>query len=348
MTKINRISKYSYHIINSLCNKPETLVSKSSLLDMNKMSQKNKILLSSQIIHTEIPIRFSKRIKELEELPLELDNNHEIFEIRDWYVKSLDEITSINKPKNIDECHVLKDIISNIHDRHSSTLITMAEGISKLKSKNLINNDTDHFLTKFYHNRTKTRFLISNYLDYYKENDNLIGALNTNCDINSIVKDAIVDINIMADMHRCNIPDIKINVNSNNFIYPINLLYFSILEVLKNSLVAVQDNNNGEINISSYNDENLIVLKISDNGNGIENYNMDNIWNFSFTTSKVDYTNNFYDDFQKENPLCGFGYGLPISRILLRTFNGDIKVYSKKNKGTDTYIFIDLNSNWKL
>lgn len=348
MKNINRISNYSYHIINSLCNKPESMITKSSLLGMKKLSQKNKILLSSQFIYNELPIRFSRRIKELEELPLELDNKHEIFEIRNWYIKSLDDITSVNMPTNMENCENFKETISNIYERHSSTLITMAGGISKLKSSNLINNNIDYFLTKFYYNRTKTRFLIRNYLDYYKKKDNLIGSLHTNCNINDIVKDVELDLITMAEMHRYKIPDIEINVNPNNFIYVKNYLYYSILEILKNSLVATQQKKNGKINISSYNDNNMIILKISDNGSGIENDNMDNIWKFSFTTSEIDYTSKFLGDFEKENPLSGFGYGLPISRILLRTFNGDIKVFSEENKGTDTYLLIDLNSDWRF
>ena len=51
--------------------------------------------------------------------------------------------------------------------------------------------------------------------------------------------------------------------------------------------------------------------------------------------------------FEKQNPLSGLGYGLPISRIILQTFNGDIKIFSKQNIGTDTYLFIDIASDWK-
>lgn len=138
MKNINRISKYSYHVVNSLCNKSETLISKSTLLGLRKIDFDKKILHSSKFIYNELPIRFSRRIKELEDLPLQLDNKHEIFQIRDWYINSLDDITSNKCPKNIDDCFILKDTIHKIYTRHSSTLNVMSKGINKLKGSNLI------------------------------------------------------------------------------------------------------------------------------------------------------------------------------------------------------------------
>lgn len=70
---------------------------------------------------------------------------------------------------------------------------------------------------------------------------------------------------------------------------------------------------------------------------------MDLIWNYSFTTDKIN-----YDNLSNNVPISGYGYGLPITKVLLNTFKGDIKVYSKINKGTDVYITIDLNSDWKF
>jgi pyruvate dehydrogenase kinase 2/3/4 len=93
-------------------------------------------------------------------------------------------------------------------------------------------------------------------------------------------------------------------------------------------------------------DNNIIILKISDNGDGIDEEDMKHIWKFSFTTSDINFNDQYSNDFEKENPLSGFGYGLPISRILLKIFNGNLKVFSQKGKGTDVYLFIDLNSNW--
>lgn len=337
-----RISNYSYHIINSLRNKSETIVTKKFLLNMNNLTYKNKIISSSQFLYQELPIRLSKRIQDLEKLPIDLDSTHEIFKVRDWYVKSLDDITNIKKPNTINDCESFRNKINIIHNRHSLTLSTMSIGINKLKKSNLITNDIDYFLSNFYSNRAKTRFIIDNYLDYFKENPNKMGVIYKNCNVKHLVEDAILDLYSLSNIHKCNKPEININVDDTHFMYPSGYLYYSIMEILKNSLVALKEIDNPKIDITCFNDNNLYIIKIKDNGIGIKEENMDNIWKFSFTTTKINYDNSCESD----NPLSGLGYGLPISRILLKTFNGDLRIYSEHNKGTETYIIIDINSNW--
>lgn len=341
-----RISNYSYHIINNLCKKKETFITKKFLISMGNLSFNDRIKLSSKFLYNEIPIRFSRRIKELEKLPIDLDHDHEIFTIRDWYVKSLDEVTSIKEPSNVSEYENYKELISKIFNRHSSTLITMANGISKLDINN--NNNFDDFLTKFYYNRTRTRFLLNNYLNYFNEDQNKIGILYKNYNLKELFNNIIVDMKFISDNNRYELPEINMNLENINIKYPIDYLYYSILEVLKNSLVALDGIENGKINISSIYDKNILIIKIKDNGKGIKEKDFNKVWNFSYTTTKITHNMQFSNDFEKTNPVSGFGYGLPISRILLRTFHGDIKIYSEYNVGTTTYLLIDLNSNWEF
>ena len=68
MNKFNKISKFSYHIVNNLCHKQESIIQKSTLLKLNDMKYTDKILQSSQFIYSELPVRFSRRIKELVEI----------------------------------------------------------------------------------------------------------------------------------------------------------------------------------------------------------------------------------------------------------------------------------------
>lgn len=341
-----RISNYSYHIINNLCKKKETFITKKFLISMEKLCFNDRIKLSSKFLYNELPIRFSRRIKELEKLPINLNYDHEIFTIRDWYVKSLDEITSIKEPNNMNEYDNYKESITKIFNRHNSTLITMANGISKLDIEN--NNNFDEFLTKFYYNRTRTRFLINNYLSYFNDDKNKIGILYKNYNLNDLFENISADIKFISDNNSYKFPEINISLENINITYPVDYLYYSIVEVLKNSLVALDGIENGKINISSMYDKNLLIIKIKDNGKGIKETNFDKVWNFSYTTTKIPQNNQFSNDFEKTNPVSGFGYGLPISRILLRTFDGDIKIYSEYNVGTTTYLLIDLNSNWKF
>jgi len=45
-------------------------------------------------------------------------------------------------------------------------------------------------------------------------------------------------------------------------------------------------------------------------------------------------------EFEKRAPLAGFGFGLPISRVMARYFSGGIDLNSIPGKGTDAYIYL--------
>ena len=122
--------------------------------------------------------------------------------------------------------------------------------------------------------------------------------------------------------------------------------HYLLLEILKNSVKATNDlfgeEPNGILDITTaHKDKNMYILKISDNGIGIKPENLNKIWNFSYTTSNAILNNGEEDN---NTPISGFGYGLSISKIILKTFGDHIKVYSEYGNGTDVYIFLDLKT----
>lgn len=88
------------------------------------------------------------------------------------------------------------------------------------------------------------------------------------------------------------------------------------------------------------------AIKISDYGIGMTNSEMANIWSYFYSTSIKTIFNSDsvqeFDDFDRAAPISGFGYGLPISKLLMHYFDGDISINSIKNKGTDVYLYFKL------
>ncbi len=114
--------------------------------------------------------------------------------------------------------------------------------------------------------------------------------------------------------------------------YPINLdkLYFK--RVIKNliSNASSYTPNNGIIKISLDEKNHKIILKIEDNGKGIEPEYIDKIFDKYFSTSKK---------FRK----VGTGLGLYLTKKIVEKHNGTISVTSKLNEGTKFLIEIPQN-----
>ena len=117
--------------------------------------------------------------------------------------------------------------------------------------------------------------------------------------------------------------------------------------MLKNSAVSVNDRFNGdrdgykpEIEIMTTGNyrgnPKMLCVQISDNGIGIPTENLNKIWNFGYTTAN------------NKRSISGYGYGLPMSRILMESFGGSISIHSIENKRTTVKILINLVDEWNL
>ena len=96
------------------------------------------------------------------------------------------------------------------------------------------------------------------------------------------------------------------------------LISHIIINLIKNSIEAVQETNDARVSIDvKQDDSNQIVIQIKDNGHGIPDDIIDKIF-IPFFTTKV----------------AGSGIGLSLSRQIMRLHNGTISVNSSK-KGTE-------------
>lgn len=97
----------------------------------------------------------------------------------------------------------------------------------------------------------------------------------------------------------------------------VNLVEQILINLLKNSIEAVSETEKPAISISSYIENERVIIQVIDNGKGIEENHIDNIFVPFYTT--------------KEN---GSGIGLSLTKQIMRAHNGSVEVKSVQDKMT--------------
>ena len=95
--------------------------------------------------------------------------------------------------------------------------------------------------------------------------------------------------------------------------------------LVKNAIQAIPDERRGKIDIAVYHKEDNVVVKVSDNGQGISKE----------MSEKV-----FYPNFTTKN--SGMGLGLAISKNIIDAIDGSIYFKTVVDEGTDFYIELPI------
>jgi two-component system, NtrC family, nitrogen regulation sensor histidine kinase NtrY len=90
-----------------------------------------------------------------------------------------------------------------------------------------------------------------------------------------------------------------------------------LINLIKNASESFSTQNSRLIKLDAYSNENLVMIDITDNGDGIEPEALDNIFIPFYTTKKT-----------------GSGIGLSLSRQILQQHGGQLNVSSQVGKGT--------------
>ena len=121
---------------------------------------------------------------------------------------------------------------------------------------------------------------------------------------------------------------------------------------MKNSLRATMERHGHledvpDVKVSIYNGDSTISIKICDEGNGINYKDLENIWSYFYSTAKkkrMSINDQMeLNDFDESSPLAGYGYGLPITNLLVGYFGDKIQINSIEGVGTDVCLHFHKN-----
>ncbi|KAJ8255405.1 hypothetical protein GJAV_G00204520 [Gymnothorax javanicus] len=311
-------------------------------------------------LRQELPVRLANIMKEINLLPDNLLKTPSVRLVQSWYVQSLQDILEF-KDKSADDDKVtydFTDAVTKIRNRHNDVVPTMAQGVVEYKeaygTDPVTSQNVQYFLDRFYMSRISIRMLINQHTLLFggkirvnPAHPKQIGSIDPHCSVAEVVKDAYENARQLCDLYYMNSPELILEEFNDKdkgkpitVVYVPSHLYHMVFELFKNAMRATMELYEDALEYPAVHvrialGKEDLTVKVSDRGGGVPLRKIDRLFTYTYSTAPRPPMEN-----SRATPLAGYGYGLPISRLYARYFQGDLKLYSLEGFGTDAVIYI--------
>ncbi|KAM7081775.1 pyruvate dehydrogenase kinase, isozyme 2 isoform X3 [Ciconia boyciana] len=284
---------------------------------------------SFAFLRQELPVRLSNIMKEINLLPDRVLRTPSVQLVQSWYVQSLLDIMEFldRDPEDQTTLGQFTDALVTIRNRHNDVVPTMAQGVIEYKEAYgddpVSNQNIQYFLDRFYLSRISIRMLINQHTLLFDGSTNPahpkhIGSIDPHCSVANVVRDAYNMAKLLCDKYYMSSPDLEIEeVNASNSQQPISIVY--VPSHLYHMLFE--------------------LFKMSDRGMGVPLRKIERLFSYMYSTAPTPQLGTGGAPLVGA-PLAGFGYGLPISRLYAKYFQGDLQLFSMEGFGTDAVIYL--------
>ncbi|XP_029996575.1 pyruvate dehydrogenase (acetyl-transferring) kinase isozyme 2, mitochondrial-like [Sphaeramia orbicularis] len=315
-------------------------------------------------LRQELPVRLSNIMKEINLLPDRLLATPSVQMVQNWYIQSLMEILDFldKSPDDLSTLEMFVEVLETIRNRHNEVVPTMAQGVIEYKDTfgqqdAVTDHNIQYFLDRFYTSRISIRMLINQHTLVFNGNTNpahpdTIGCIDSMCDVTEVTRDAYESAKLLCEQYYLGAPELELRqINVNNIREPIQIsyipshLYHMLFELFKNAMRATIENHEASRTLPpitvlvALGGEDLSI-KMNDRGGGVPFRKTERLFSYMYSTAPRP---SIAD--KHRAPLAGFGYGLPISRLYARYFQGDLQLYSMEGHGTDAVIHLKALSS---
>uniref|UniRef100_A0A8C2HVP7 Protein-serine/threonine kinase n=1 Tax=Cyprinus carpio TaxID=7962 RepID=A0A8C2HVP7_CYPCA len=241
---------------------------------------------------------------------------------------------SPDDPKVLDE---FVDTLVTIRNRHNDVVPTMAQGVIEYRdafgADPVTCQNIQYFLDRFYMNRISIRMLINQHTLIFDGSTNpghpsSIGCIDSCCDVTNVIRDAYECAKMLCEQYYLGSPELELReINAKNKSQPIQIsyvpshLYHMVFELFKNAMRATIENHETSSTLPP------IKVTVALGGEDL-----------SIKVNESSNMNMRPPQTCLLFPQAGFGYGLPISRLYARYFQGDLQLYPMEGYGTDAAI----------
>ncbi|KAJ4932141.1 hypothetical protein JOQ06_010568 [Pogonophryne albipinna] len=286
-------------------------------------------------LRQELPVRLSNIMKEINLLPERLLAMPSVQLLHSWYIQSLLEILEFldKNPNDQSVLEMFVEVLESIRNRHNEVVPTMAQGIAEYKytfhqQDPVTDHNIQYFLDRFYTSRISIPLVFNGNTN--PTHPNTIGCIDSMCDVPEVARDAYESAKLLSNNTR---EAIQIS-------YVPSHLYHILFELFKNAMRATIENHKASRTLPpikvmvAIGGEDLSI-KMSDRGGGVPFRKTEHLFSYMYSTAPRPSIGD-----KHRAPLAGFGYGLPISRLYTRYFQGDLQLYSMEGSGTDAVVHL--------
>ena len=258
--------------------------------------------------------------------------------------------------------HYVKEVFDQIESRHGSSVETLADAVISARSVeglmaplantklgsglDMLNEDS---IESFLHSRLLIQLLCEHYISLNK--GKTTGAISLDADLVDVVEDAKQDANQICDANLGVCPEVIIQPADNNEItnYIARPLirswsHHAIVELSKNAMKSNVEKWKEEplvtrepmppaVNIKILRNADHLSIQVIDHGVGLDKEREQKAFLFASSSSQKR-----WDRLEEQQsyaavrePLGSLGVGLPMSRMMLRVFGGDLDLVNRSD-----------------
>ncbi len=258
---------------------------------------------------------------------------------------------NFSKPKQ----SYVSDIFDQIMARHGTSVETMADAVISVRIVQEImdlRNDvlSERSVESFLRSRLIIQLLCDHYVALNKGKST--GAVSIGSDIVDVVDDAVTEAKHVCDANIGVAPEVFIQPSesiSGDFVPPPIIrswLHHAIVEVSKNAMTSTierwneqnsmrEDSLPQEIIVKMTVENKNLTIRVIDKGTGLNKEKSEKAFRFADSTSRKRW--NRLEEQQSyaavRQPLGSLGVGLPLSRMMMRVFGGDLGLINNIDSG---------------
>uniref|UniRef100_A0AAV1T6M0 Protein-serine/threonine kinase n=1 Tax=Peronospora matthiolae TaxID=2874970 RepID=A0AAV1T6M0_9STRA len=320
---------------------------------LNKWREVNApaIVTSAQLLHREVPIRISRRIVDLENLPDELPQAKPIVSLREQLLSSFDQLMSCPLPANLAGERDFMELHRKIRKEHATMHGNIAEAVQALKYEPQgLSESLDHF----YNSRIGIRMLVDQHLAAQTPKPGFTGIVHNECSPMAIAQEIALKVRPMwqESLDGEQLPAIIVSGDEQaTYRYVSEHVEIILTEVLKNavlnSVAAAKRAGIGSpppVNVLVSGGLHGMCVKVSDLGGGMTRKEANALSNYYRTAT--DPSCDGYDPVAEALERRAMGldfsdsFGLRIAQLYARYFGGELAIMPMEGHGVETYIYM--------